>query len=89
MGNPSVASKLIVCKDSVTGLWVIVYDFIDFKPNPNFWVNLHRISNVYGGGLIQYSVYRANKLSEAEAISQLVDHYGGEARVFKCIESNL
>ena len=69
------------------GLWVIVYDFIGFKPNPNFWVNLRRISSAYGGFLIQYSVYQAGNKLEAEAVSQLVRHYGGEAQAFECKES--
>ena len=84
MVNPSIASQLISEEDDEVGLWVIVYDFIGFKPNPNFWVNLQRISSSYGGNLIQYSVYQAGNRAEAEAISSLVRHYGGEAKTFEC-----
>ena len=38
MVNPSIASQLISEETDEIGLWVIVYDFIGFKPNPNFWV---------------------------------------------------
>jgi len=84
MVNPSIASQLITEEDDEVGLWVIVYDFIGFKPNPNFWVNLRRISSSYGGNLIQYSVYQACNRAEAEAINSLVTHYGGEAQTFEC-----
>lgn len=87
MVNPSIASQLISEETDEFGLWVIVYDFIGFKPNPNFWVNLRRVSSSYGGFLIQYSVYQAGNKSEAEAVSQLVRHYGGEAQAFECKES--
>ena len=86
MVNPSIASQLISEETDEIGLWVIVYDFRGFKPNPNFWANLRRISSSYGGYLIQYSVYQAEKKSEAEAISSLVRHYGGEAKAFECKE---
>ena len=86
MVNPSIASQLISEESEEVGLWVIVYDFVGFKPNPNFWVNLKRISEVYEGFLIQYSVYQAGNKSEAEAVSSLVRHYGGEAKAFECKE---
>ena len=89
MVNPSIASQLISEEPSEIGLWVIVYDFRGFKPNPNFWVNLRRISGFYGGYLIQYSVYQAGNRTEADAVSSLVGHYGGEAQAFECKEGNL
>jgi hypothetical protein len=84
MVNPSIASQLISEEDDEVGLWVIVDDFIGFKPNPNFWVNLRRISGTFGGHLIQYSVYQAGTRLEAEAMRSLVRHYGGEAQTFEC-----
>jgi hypothetical protein len=88
MGNPSIASQLISEEATEIGLWVIVYDFVGFKPSPNFWANLRRISTAYGGYLIQYSVYQAGNRSEADAVSSLVRHYGGEAQAFECKEPN-
>ena len=86
MGNPSIASQLISEEPSGVGLWVIVYDFVGFKPSPNFWANLSRISNAYGGYLIQYSVYQAGNRTEAKAVTSLVRHYGGEVQAFECKE---
>ena len=89
MANRSIAHQLLGDAADEDGSWIVVYDFIEHKPNPNFWVNLKRISDSRGGGLIQYSVYRTESRSEAQAVRRLVTHYGGEARVFRCVESNL
>ena len=89
MVNRSIAHQLLGDGADEDGIWIIVYDFIEHKPNPNFWVNLKRISDSRGGGLIQYSVYRAESLREAHAVKELAIHYGGEARLFRCVETNL
>jgi hypothetical protein len=89
MVNRSIAQQLLDDDIDETGGWIIVYDFVEHKPNPNFWVNLNRISNSRGGGLIQYSVYQTESLREAQAVRELVNHYGGEAMVFRCVEANL
>ena len=89
MVNRSIAHQLLDDETDEDGSWIIVYDFIDHKPNPNFWVNLRRISDSHGGGLIQYSVYRTESLREAQAVRELARHYGGEARMFRCVETNL
>ncbi len=89
MVDRSIAHQLLGDAADETGSWIIVYDFIEHKPNPNFWVNLKRISNSRGGGLIQYSVYQTESLREAQAVRRLVNHYGGEAMVFRCIETSL
>ena len=89
MANRSIAHQLLDDDIDETGGWIIVYDFIEHKPNPNFWVNLKRISSSRGGGLIQYSVYQTESLREAQAVRELVNHYGGEAMVFRCVEANL
>jgi len=89
MVNASIAHRLLDNEADEGGSWIIVYDFKGTKPNPNFWANLKRVSGSRGGGLIQYSVYRARSHSEAQAISRLVCHYGGEARAFRCVETNI
>ncbi|MFA5868994.1 MAG: hypothetical protein WC941_04770 [Candidatus Bathyarchaeia archaeon] len=39
------------------GRWIIVYDF-EGRPNPRFWMNLHRLSRLCAGSrLTQFSVY--------------------------------
>jgi hypothetical protein len=89
MVNRSIAHRLLGDEPDEDGSWIIVYDFIEHKPSPNFWVNLKRISDSRGGGLIQYSVYRTESRSEAQAVQRLVNHYGGEPRMFRCVETNL
>ncbi|HUV54468.1 MAG TPA: hypothetical protein VMW03_04615 [Candidatus Krumholzibacteriaceae bacterium] len=89
MVNRSIAHQLLDDDMDEAGYWIIVYDFIEHKPNPNFWANLNRISKTNGGGLIQYSVYQTESLREAQAVHGLVDHYGGKAMVFRCVETNL
>jgi len=89
MVNRSIAHQLLDDDNDEAGRWIIVYDFIEHKPNPNFWVNLKRISDLRGGGLIQYSVYRTESHSEAQAVRRLVNHYGGESRMFRCVETNI
>jgi hypothetical protein len=89
MVNTSIAYRLLDDEADEGGSWIIVYDFKGVKPNPNFWAKLKRISGSRGGGLIQYSVYRARRHSEARAISGLVRHYGGEAKEFRCVEANI
>jgi hypothetical protein len=89
MANRSIAHQLLDEHKDEAGSWIIVYDFIEHKPNPNFWVNLKRISDLRGGGLIQYSVYRTISHSEAQAVRRLVNHYGGESRMFRCVETNI
>ncbi|NIN69930.1 MAG: hypothetical protein GTO63_35655 [Anaerolineae bacterium] len=89
MVNHSIAHQLLDDRDDEAGQWIIVYDFIENKPNPNFWANLKRVSETHGGSLIQYSVYKTGSLREAKAVKGLVKHYGGEAIVFRCVESNI
>jgi hypothetical protein len=89
MVNRSIAQRLLGEEADEDGSWIIVYDFIKQKPNPNFWVNLRRISDQRGGRLIQYSVYRTESHDEAQAVRRLVNHYGGESRMFRCVETNI
>jgi len=42
MVNRSIAHQLLGDEADEDGSWIIVYDFIEHKPNPNFWVNLKR-----------------------------------------------
>ncbi len=89
MVNYPLSEKLLEDDEALPGQWIIVYDFIDFKPNPNFWINLKRISSSEGGGLIQYSVYQSGTWKETRAVRALVNHYGGDVKVFRCLETNL
>jgi len=89
MVNYPLSKKLLEEKEpEVQGQWIVVYDFIDLKPSPNFWRNLKRISTSQGGSLIQYSVYQAGTFKETRAVRNLVTHYGGEVKVFKGEEIN-
>lgn len=63
--------------------FIVVYDFLGFKPSKRFWENLHRISEErHESGLIQYSVYRANGLKEALAVNQLAQEYSATTIMF-------
>lgn len=67
--------------------FLIVYDFIGFKPSKRFWENLSRISNENEhSGLIQYSVYLACSLREAIAVARLAESYGADSMIFSAEE---
>ena len=69
------------------GTFIVVYDFLGFKPSKRFWENLHRICDESPeSGLIQYSVYKANSLKEALIINQLAQEYGAATMIFKAEE---
>lgn len=69
------------------GTFIVVYDFLGFKPSKRFWENLHRISDSCPeSGLIRYSVYRANALKEALIVNQLAQEYGAATMVFRAEE---
>ena len=89
MVNYPLSKKLLEEEEpELSGQWIVVYDFIGLKPSPNFWRNLKRISTSQGGSLIQYSVYQAGTFKETQAVRNLVNHYGGDVKVFKCEEIN-
>ncbi len=89
MVNYPLSKKLLEQEESEElGQWIVVYDFIDLKPSPNFWRNLKRISTSQGGSLIQYSVYQSETWKETRAVRSLVNHYGGEVKVFRCFGGN-
>lgn len=89
MVNTSIAERMLEELRDKEGNWIIVYDFVQYKPNPNFWINLNRISAELGGYRVQYSVYITGNLREAIAVKNLVHHYGGDALVYRCTEFNL
>ena len=63
--------------------FIVVYDFLGFKPSKRFWENLHRLSEEDPvSGLIQYSVYRANGLKKALAVNRLAIEYGAATMMF-------
>ena len=88
MVNSSIATRLLEDTYDETGKWIVVYDFIEEKPSPNFWSNLQRISSELGGFRVQYSVYSTKRLREARAVTKLVTHYGGEAIMYRINELN-
>lgn len=65
--------------------WIIVYDFIQEKPNPRFWKNLEKLMRVSTVSRIQYSVLIAEKKGDALAAEKLGIHYGAMVEVFKCV----
>lgn len=69
--------------------FIVVYDFLGFKPSKRFWENLHRINDENPeSGLIQYSVYKANTLKEALVVNQLAKEYGADTMMFTAKEYN-
>lgn len=85
MGRRSLAEELYEEAEDgeEEGLWIVVYDF-ETKPNPKFWVNLHRLSTYSSGSrLIQHSVYLTGSKRVARAVVKLARHYGASVEVFK------
>jgi hypothetical protein len=65
------------------GRWIIVYDF-EGRPNPRFWMNLHRLSRLCAGSrLTQFSVYVTGSRRVARVAVQLARHYGASVEVFR------
>ncbi len=52
--------------------------------NSKFWTNMKRVENlVDGGSLIQYSAFTTGSKRGAITVSRLVEHYGGEALLYR------
>lgn len=85
MGRKTNATKIIENLPENTGEhpWLVVYDFIGFKPSHRFWDNLERLTEALGGSLIQYSVFLAADSRGALAVSQLAKQYGAEVQSFR------
>ncbi len=66
--------------------WIIVYDFIDGKPNPNFWKNLEKMKSISSVKRVQYSVLIAKSEGEARAVAKLAEYYGADTLMYRCIE---
>lgn len=75
MVNHSIAHRLLNGCDDEAGQRIIGYDFIEHKPNSNFWANLKRVNETHGGSLTQYSFYITESLREAKAVGGLVKNY--------------
>jgi hypothetical protein len=70
--------------DGEEGTWLVLYDFNRGKPNPRFWGNLKRLIGLAGGGgLVQYSVFRAESRRSAVTAARVAVHYGAEVALFK------
>ena len=87
MGRRSLADKLFepyMEEDPGEDSWLVIYDFQGVKPTTKFYDNLKRIqAQTQEGKLIQYSVYMTKDQRAAKAIRDLVQHYHGEATLFK------
>ncbi|MCW4050743.1 MAG: hypothetical protein NWE89_13515 [Candidatus Bathyarchaeota archaeon] len=69
--------------------WIVLYDFRDMKPNPNFWKNLDRVKMKMGDGHNpQFSVFLTNKRKAAIAAARLARHYKAEVLVYKVQEQD-
>ena len=66
--------------------WIIVYDFIDGKPNPNFWKNLEKMMSISSVKRVQYSVLMAKSEGEARAAAKLAKYYGADTLMYRCVE---
>ncbi len=63
--------------------WIIVYDFINKKPNPQFWRNLKKMKCRSSLRRIQYCVLFTTKRYEALAAVRLAEHYGAVVELFR------
>ena len=63
--------------------WIIFYDFIKKKPNPQFWRNLKKMKRMSSLRRIQYSVLFMTKLFEAHAAVKLAECYIAEVELFR------
>ena len=92
MGRKSFAQKFfeeLEVEDGFDYSWIVLYNFHGVKPNPNFWSNLKRLSEIAGGELTHYSVYRTNSLRGTVVADRLARHYGAETLVYKGEEMDL
>ncbi len=65
------------------GTWLVMYDFKS-KPNPRFWMNIHRLIGLVGeGSMVQYSVFLTGSKRCAMASERIARHYGAKVMVFK------
>jgi hypothetical protein len=71
-----------------TSDWIIIYDFLKKKPNPQFWRNLKKMKNRSSLRRIQYSVLFTSKRNEAIAAVKLAEHYGAEVELFRVEKIN-
>ncbi len=78
--NKSLAQQFLedYGSNNKEGNWIVVYDFIDKKPNPKFWKNLTRMKNSSTIRTVPYSVLSAGQQSDANAAASLAEHYGAE-----------
>jgi len=75
------------------GKYIVVYDFKLGKGGRiplRFYRNLRVLMNVLGGvRAVQKSVLMCEGARAALAIVKLVEHYGGNVRMFRVIDDNL
>ncbi len=66
------------------GQWMVIYDFPQMKPQVGFWLNINRLKDISGSGmLLQYSVFVTPDRNAALAMLRLVQHYDGEVMAYK------
>lgn len=63
--------------------WIIFYDFIKKKPNPQFWRNLKKMNRRSSLRRIQYSVLFMTKRHEAHGAVRLAECYGAVGELFR------
>ncbi len=88
MGRKSTAQKILENlkeEEETEELFLVVYDFIEEKPNPRFWCNFVEIISKVGGRRVQYSVYQGTRKG-ARAIRELASFYGADVRMYAAIE---
>ncbi len=70
-------------EEKENGTWLVMYDFKS-KPNPRFWMNIHRLIGLVGeGSMVQYSVFMTGSKRCAMASERIARHYGAKVMVFK------
>lgn len=86
MPRKSLAASLAKDVAGKDGWYIVVYDFPEHIPT-RFYKNLEGL--IEAGSTIvrvQKSVYIVEGSRAARALSRLVEHYGGYARIFKICE---
>jgi len=93
MGRKSTAQLILEelpKADSLDQSYLVIYDFHGGPPNPKFYSNLGRISELTedGSSLVQFSVYRTTSAKAALAVHALAAREGAEVAIYMVEESS-
>ena len=93
MGRKSMAEKIFEQvkedHDEELGTCLVLYDFKGTKGTTKFWTNMQRAIKLFGGSLVQYSVFKTNSKRSAITVLRLAKHYGAETILYGAKEMDL